>query len=92
MEWTVSQLADTPPFQWGQAHNVFRAMEQNRLVHRIGRGSKATSDTRRPASRTGLGFLDRRRRRRPVAAATYLYSRTERDLVQRFAERAPMQP
>jgi hypothetical protein len=87
-EWTVSQLAEHAAISVGQAHNVFRAMEQNRLVHAIGRGPKQRRilDDRR-AALDWLSEIDGARRR-PVAAATYLYSRTERDLVQRFAERA----
>ncbi len=39
-EWTVNRLAEQARISVGLAHNVFRAMEQNRLVHAIGKGPK----------------------------------------------------
>jgi hypothetical protein len=86
--WTVTQLSERASISIGQAHNVFRAMEQNRLVHSVGRGPKQHRrlDDRR-AALDWLAALDGARRR-PVAAATYLYARSENELIQRFAKRA----
>lgn len=87
-EWTISQLAEQAAISVGQAHNVFRTMEQNRLVHLVGKGPKQRRivDDRRTAL-DWLAAIDGGRRR-PATAATYLYARTENEIVQRFAQRA----
>ncbi|MHB2021940.1 MAG: hypothetical protein ACYCO3_01215 [Mycobacteriales bacterium] len=87
-EWTVNRLAERAEISVGQAHNVFRAMEQKRLVYTAGKGPKQRRviDDRR-AALDWLAVVDGARRR-PPAAATYLYARTETELARRFAERA----
>ena len=87
-EWTVNRLAERAGISVGQAHNVFRAMEEKRLVHGVGKGPKQRRviDDRR-AALDWLAVIDGARRR-PQAAATYLYARTETDVARRFAERA----
>ena len=87
-EWTVNRLAERAEISVGQAHNVFRAMEQKRLVHAVGKGPKQRRviDDRR-AALDWLAVIDGARRR-PPAAATYLYARTETELARRCAERA----
>lgn len=87
-EWTVNRLAERARVSVGQAHNVFRAMEQKRLVHAVGKGPKQRRviDDRR-AALDWLAVVDGARRR-PPAAATYLYARTEAEVARRFAERA----
>ena len=87
-EWTVNRLAEQAEISVGQAHNVFRAMEQKRLVHAVGKGPKQRRviDDRRTAL-DWLAVVDGARRR-PPAAATYLYARTEAEVARRFAERA----
>jgi hypothetical protein len=86
--WTVSRLAHEAGISVGQAHNVFRALEHNRLVHSFGKGPqqrRAISD--RHAALDWLASVDLTRRK-PDAAATYLYAPTSAQVVQRFAERA----
>ena len=87
-EWTVNRLAERAEISVGQAHNVLRAMEQKRLIHAVGNGPKQRRviDDRRTAL-DWLAVIDGARRR-PPAAATYLYARTEAELARRFAERA----
>jgi hypothetical protein len=87
-EWTVNRLAERAEISVGQAHNVLRAMEQKRLIHAVGKGPKQRRviDDRR-AALDWLAVIDGARRR-PPAAATYLYARTEAELARRFAERA----
>lgn len=87
-EWTVNRLAERAEISVGQAHNVFRAMEQKRLVHAVGKGPKQRRviDDRR-AALDWLAVVDGARRR-PPAAASYLYARTEAEVARRFAERA----
>ena len=87
-EWTVNRLAKRAAISVGQAHNVFRAMEQKRLVHAVGKGPKQRRvvDDRR-AALDWLAVVDGARRR-PPASATYLYARTEAEVARRFAERA----
>ena len=87
-EWTVNRLAEQARISVGQAHNVFRTMEQNRLVHAVGKGPKqrrVIDD--RGAALDWLAAVDGARRR-PQGAATYLYARTDQEIVRRFAERA----
>lgn len=87
-EWTVSQLAEQAAISVGQAHNVFRAMEQNRLVHPVGKGPKQRRIVDdRGAALDWLATIDGARRR-PAAAATYVYARTDNEIAQRFAQRA----
>lgn len=87
-EWTVNRLAKEAAISFGQAHNVLRAMEQHRLVHPLGKGPKQRRviDDRR-AALDWLAAVDGARRR-PPAAATYLYARTEHEIARRFAQRA----
>ena len=87
-EWTVNRLAEHARISVGQAHNVFRAMEQNHLVHAVGKGPKqrrVIDD--RSAALDWLATVDGARRR-PQSAATYLYARTEQEIAQRFADKA----
>ena len=87
-EWTINRLAEHARISVGQAHNVFRAMEQNRLVRPVGKGSKqrrVIDD--RSAALDWLAAVDGARRR-PQGAATYLYARTEQGIARRFAEKA----
>lgn len=87
-EWTVSRLAQEAGISTGQAHNVFRALDQSRLVRSFGKGPqqrRVISDRR--AALDWLASVDLARRR-PEVAATYLYGRTDDQVVQRFAERA----
>jgi hypothetical protein len=86
--WTVSRLAQRAAISTGQAHNVFRALEENRLVTIAGKGPqqrRVLTDHR--ALLDWLATLDRARRR-PETAAAYLYGRTHDEVVARFAERA----
>ena len=87
-DWTVSRLANDAAISVGQAHNVFKALEGERLLTSTGKGPQ---QRRRLADRRGamdwLATLDLARRR-PESAATYLYARTPGDLLRRFAERA----
>jgi hypothetical protein len=87
-EWTVNRLAERARVSVGQAHNVFRTMEQHHLVHALGKGTKQRRviDDRR-AALDWLASVDGARRR-PQAAATYLYARTETDIARRFAQLA----
>lgn len=87
-EWTVNRLAEAAQISVGQAHNVFRAMEQKRLVHAVGKGPKQRRviDDRR-AALDWLAVVDGARRR-PPAAATYIYARTEAEVARRFAQQA----
>jgi hypothetical protein len=61
-------------------------MEQKRLVHAVGKGpeQRRVIDDRRIA----LDWLAARdgARRRPPAAATYVYARTGAEIARRFAE------
>ncbi len=87
-EWTVNRLAEHARISVGLAHNVLRTMEQNRLLHAVGRGPKqrrVIDD--RSAALDWLAAVDGTRRR-PQGAATYLYARTDREIAQRFAEKA----
>ena len=87
-EWTVNRLAERAGISVGQAHNVFRAMEEKRLVHPVGKGPKQRRviDDRR-AALDWLAAVDGARRR-PPAAATYVYARTDAEVARRFAQRA----
>ena len=87
-EWTISRLATEAGISVGQAHNVLRAMEDNRLVHSTGKGprQRRVIDDRGTAL-DWLADLDGARRR-PQAAASYLYARTDNEILRRFAERA----
>lgn len=86
--WTVSQLAHAAAISVGQAHTVFRALERNQLLRREGRGPLQRSTiTDRRAARDWLASIDRARRR-PQAAATYLWARTPDEVAHRFAELA----
>ena len=87
-EWTVNRLAENARISVGHAHNVFRAMEQNRLVHAVGKGSKqrrVLDD--RSAALDWLATVDGGRRRAP-STASYLYARTDQEVARRFAEMA----
>jgi hypothetical protein len=87
-DWTVSRLSQRAAISTGQAHNVFRALEENRLVTSVGKGPQQRRVlTDRRALLDWLATLDGARRR-PEAAATYLYARTHNEVVARFAERA----
>ena len=86
--WTVNRLAERAEISVGQAHNVLRAVEQQRLVHTVGKGPKQRRLIDDPrAALDWLAVVDGARRRSP-AAATYLYARTEAEVARRFAERA----
>lgn len=87
-EWTISRLAHDAAISVGQAHNVFRALERNRLVETMGKGPQQRRVvTDRSAALDWLATIDRARRR-PDAAATYLYARTQDELLSRFAKLA----
>lgn len=87
-EWTVSRLSRDAAISVGQAHNVFKALEAERLLSSTGKGPQ---QRRRITDRRGamdwLATVDLARRR-PKAAATYLYARTPEEMLQRFAQRA----
>ena len=87
-EWTVSRLAHDAAISVGQAHNVFKALEAERLLSSTGKGPQ---QRRRITDRRGamdwLATVDLARRR-PKTAATYLYARTPEEMLRRFAERA----
>ncbi|MHA3946858.1 hypothetical protein [Cellulomonas bogoriensis] len=87
-EWTISRLAHEAAISVGQAHNVFKALEAERLLASTGKGPQ---QRRRITDRHGamdwLATIDRARRR-PGTAATYLYARTPEEVLRRFAERA----
>jgi len=83
--WTVSQLAHAAAVSVGQAHTVFRVLEQNNLLRRAGKGpTQRSMITDRRAALDWLQTVDRARRR-PAAAATYLYGRTPDEEIRRFA-------
>ena len=87
-EWTVNRLADQARISVGQAHNVFRAMEQHRLVQTVGKGPKQRRVINdRGAALDWLAAIDGARRR-PQGVATYLYARSEQEIARRFADRA----
>lgn len=86
--WTVTRLATAAGVSVGQAHNVFKAMEGERLVVTIGRGPqqrRELGDYR--AALDWLSGLDQARRR-PESASTFLYARTPDEVLRRFHERA----
>jgi hypothetical protein len=84
-EWTVSHLAQTAAISVGQAHTVLRVLEENGLLRRAGKGPLQRSEiTDRRAALDWLASIDRARRR-PKAAATYLYARTSDEVLKRFA-------
>lgn len=81
-------MAERAEISVGQAHNVLRAVEQQRLVHTVGKGPKQRRLIDDPrAALDWLAVVDGARRRSP-AAATYLYARTEAEVARRSAERA----
>jgi hypothetical protein len=87
-EWTVSRLAREAAISVGQAHNVFKALEAERLITSKGKGPQQRRRiTDRRAALDWLATADLARRR-PEAAATYLYARTPDEVLRRFAERA----
>ncbi len=86
--WTVSQLAQVAAISVGQAHTVLRALERNNLLRRAGKGPlQRSAITDRRSALDWLATIDRARRR-PKAAATYLYARTPEEVLDRFAELA----
>jgi hypothetical protein len=86
--WTITLLAEHASISVGQAHTVFRTMEEQRLVVSIGRGPKQHRIvTDRAAALDWLAEIDGARRR-PQIARAYLYGRTDLQVAQRFAERA----
>lgn len=87
-QWTVAQVAQSAAISIGQAHTVLQALDENHLLKRTGKGPLQRSEiTDRRAALDWLAMLDRPRRR-PQAAATYLYSRTPDDLLRQLAVRA----
>ena len=83
--WTVSQLAQAAAVSVGQAHTVFRVLERNDLLRREGKGpSQRSTVSDRRAALDWLRTVDRARRR-PAAAATYVYGRTPDDEMRNFA-------
>ena len=87
-EWTVTQLAQSAGISVGQAHTVFRVLEENDLLKRSGRGPLQRSEiTDRRAALDWLEIFDRARRR-PNGAATYLYARTPDEVLKRLADLA----
>jgi hypothetical protein len=87
-EWTVSRLAREAAVSVGQAHKVFKALEAERLLTITGKGPQQRRRlVDRRAALDWLATVDAARRR-PDAAATFLYARTPDELVQRFAVRA----
>lgn len=88
IEWTVTQLAQAAAISVGQAHTVLRALEDNGLLTRAGKGpTQRSMITDRRAALDWLAMIDRGRRR-PKAAATYLYARTPDEVLRRLAELA----
>ena len=86
--WTVSRLAHGAAISVGQAHKVFKALEGERLVTTTGRGPQQRRElTDYQAALDWMAGIDQARRR-PEAAATYLYARNSDDLLRRFAEAA----
>ncbi|WP_157741308.1 hypothetical protein [Jiangella sp. DSM 45060] len=86
--WSVSVLAKEAALSTGQAHNVLKIMERNHLVRVQGVGPKMRRYLRdRDETLEWLAGVERGRRR-PEAAAGYLYARTFDDLIERFVARA----
>lgn len=86
--WTVAQLARAAALSNGQAHNILTTLEANRLLRTEGRGPKQRRYVQdRGETLEWLADIERTRRR-PQAAASYLYARTFEDLIDRFADRA----
>jgi hypothetical protein len=82
--WTVSRLAREAGISIGQAHNVFKILDQDRLVTTTGAGPlQRRMITDRAAALDWIAAVDLARRR-PVAARAYLYARNDRDLLKRF--------
>lgn len=87
-EWTVTQLAHSAAISVGQAHTVLRVLEENGLLKRSGRGPLQRSEvTDRRAALDWLAMIDRARRR-PKAAATYLYAPTPDEVLRRLGDLA----
>lgn len=89
--WTISRLARQAGVSIGQAHNVLRILERDRLLETHGRGPKQQRFvTDRNAALDWLSGVDQSRRR-PESVATHLYGRTLHEVLQRFADRARTQ-
>lgn len=87
-EWTVSVLAQRAGISTGQAHRVFAALEHSRLLDVRGSGPKQRRKiTDLNGALDWLSSVDRARRK-PESAATHLYGRSIRDVVNRFDDRA----
>jgi len=86
--WTTSLLAERASISVGQAHTVFRILEEQRLLTTVGRGPKQRRIVAdRGAALDWLAEVDGARRR-PQIARAYLYGRTESEVAKRFADRA----
>ncbi|RIQ31194.1 hypothetical protein DY240_06450 [Jiangella rhizosphaerae] len=86
--WSVSILAKEAALSTGQAHNVLKILERNRLVRIQGVGPRTRRYLRdRDEALEWLASVERGRRR-PETAAGYLYARTFDDLIDRFVRRA----
>lgn len=86
--WSVARLAQAAVLSTGQAHNVLKTLESNRLLRTEGSGPKQRRYLRdRDETMEWLAGVERARRR-PETAPSYLYARTFDDLIDRFAERA----
>ncbi len=86
--WSVSLLAKEAALSTGQAHNVLKVLERNRLVRAQGSGPRIRRYLRdRDETLQWLASIERGRRQ-PEKAAGYLYARTFDDLIERFVKRA----
>lgn len=88
MGWSVGKLAKAAAISAGQAHTILTTMDEERLLATTGSGPRQRRYLRdRDEALTWLAGIESRRRR-PDAAATFLYARTFDDLIDRFASRA----
>jgi hypothetical protein len=86
--WSTARLAKVAAVSTGQAHNIMKTLEGNRLLRSEGSGPKQRRYLRDADEVMQWLAGIERARRRPESASSYLYARTFEDLIERFAKRA----